>query len=62
VSEQLTYSELVEHAVVVDDLDSAAAHDAQVTDRLSALREDRRTGGMALGLGGRRHALEVVLA
>ena len=40
--EQLTALEPVEHALIENDLHSAAADDAQVLDRLGALGEDRR--------------------
>ena len=50
VAEQLADAEQVEHDLVVDDLDGAAAHDAHVLRRLRALREDRRPGEVELDL------------
>ena len=51
--------EEVERAPVVDELDGAAAHDAQVLDGLGALGEDRRAGRVDLDLGRRRDARDV---
>ena len=50
--EELADAQQVEHAPVQDELDGAAAHDAQVPDRLGALGEDRRAGRVVLDLGG----------
>ena len=50
VAEQLADAEQVEHDLVEDDLDGAAAHDAHMLRRLRALGEDRRPGEVELDL------------
>ena len=52
VAEQLPGAEQVEHQPVVRDLDGAAAHDADVRDRLGPLLEDRLALAVELDLGG----------
>ena len=50
MAEQLAGAQQVEHDPVVNQLDRPTAHDADVVDRLAALREDRRAGAVELDL------------
>ena len=59
MTEQLTDTEHVEHAVAEHDFDGSRPDDAQMLNRLDTLREDRRAGEEELDLGGGRDPLHV---
>ena len=59
VPEHLVFTQLVDHAAVVDQLDHAAAHDPDVLGGLGGLQQDGAAGWVELDLAGVGDALQL---